>query len=102
MVRMPRLHRPDGIPFFYQKYWDIVKFDLYDLFSDWFDNKLDIYRIKFAMITLIPKEEDARSMKKFRPISLLNCSFKIFTKVLTNRIGKIVNRLISPLPVGFH
>jgi hypothetical protein len=34
-------------------------------------------------------------MKKFRPISLLNCSFKIFTKVLTNRIARILNRLIS-------
>ena len=33
-------------------------------------------------------------MKKFKPISLLNCSFKIFTKVLTNRLGKMVNRLI--------
>ena len=41
---------------------------------------------------LIPKE---RSMKKFRPISLLNCSFKIFTKVITNRLASVINRLIS-------
>jgi hypothetical protein len=47
------------------------------------------------MITLIPKENEARSMKKFRPISLLNCSFKIFTKVLTNRLAKIIDGLIS-------
>jgi hypothetical protein len=47
------------------------------------------------MITLIPKENDAREMKKFRPISLLNCSFNFFSKVLTNRIAKILNRLIS-------
>jgi hypothetical protein len=47
------------------------------------------------MITLIPKENDARTMKKFRPISLLNCSFKIFCKVVTNRLAKIIGRLIS-------
>lgn len=47
------------------------------------------------MITLIPKEPDASSMKKFRPISLLNCSFKIFTKVLTNRLAKVLQRLIA-------
>jgi hypothetical protein len=47
------------------------------------------------MITLIPKENDARIMKKFRPISLLNCSVKIFCKVLTNRLAKIIGRLIS-------
>jgi hypothetical protein len=34
-------------------------------------------------------------MKLFRPISLINCSFKIFSKVLTLRLGKISQRLIS-------
>jgi hypothetical protein len=34
-------------------------------------------------------------MNKFRPISLLNCSYKIFTKVLTNRFGVVVDRLIA-------
>jgi hypothetical protein len=35
-------------------------------------------------------------MTKYRLISLCNCSFKIFSKVLTLRLGKIANRLISP------
>jgi hypothetical protein len=87
---------PDGLSFmFYQCFWDIVKYDLINLFEDWFEGNLDIFRLNFAIITLIPKENDAREMKKFRPISLLNCSFKIFTKVLTNRIARILNRLIS-------
>jgi hypothetical protein len=47
------------------------------------------------MITLIPKENEAKSMRKFRLVSLLNCSFIFFTKVLTNRLAKIINRLIS-------
>jgi hypothetical protein len=46
----------------------------------WHRGELYIYRLNFAMITLIPKEDDAKVMKKFRPISLLNCIFKIFTK----------------------
>jgi hypothetical protein len=47
------------------------------------------------MITLIPKENDARARKKRKPISLLNCSFKIFCKVLTNKLAKIIGRPIS-------
>jgi hypothetical protein len=87
---------PDGIPFmFYQKFWEVIKNDLISMFNAWFNDDLDLYRLNFAMITLIPKENEARSMKKFRPISLLNCSFKIFTKVLTNRLAKIIDRLIS-------
>ena len=45
--------------------------------------------------------EDATSMKNFRPISLINCSFKIFSKVLTVRLGKIINRLVSPNQSAF-
>jgi hypothetical protein len=33
----------------------------------------------FAMPNLIPKVEDAMDMKNFRPISPLNCSFKIYS-----------------------
>jgi hypothetical protein len=86
---------PDGLSFmFYQTFWDVVKKDLIDMFNAWHKDKLDLFRLNFAMITLIPKENEARSMRKFRPISLLNCSFKIFTKVLTNRLARIINRLI--------
>jgi hypothetical protein len=47
------------------------------------------------MITIIPKENEAREMRKFRPTILLNFSFKIFTKVLTSRFARILDRLIS-------
>ena len=80
---------------------EIVRFDLLQLFEAWFRDDMDIYRLNFAMITLIPKEKNASSMKKFRPISLLNCSFKIFTKVLTNRIAKIASRLITNCQSAF-
>jgi hypothetical protein len=40
-------------------------------------------------------------MNKFRPISLLNCSYKIFTKVLTNRIGGVIDRLIASNHTAF-
>jgi hypothetical protein len=86
---------------FIKKNWDIVKFDLVEMFDDWFEDRLDIYRLNFAMITLIPKEENARNMKKFKPISLLNCSFNFFTKAVTNRYAKIMNRLIAQCQSAF-
>jgi hypothetical protein len=52
---------PDGLSFmFYQNLWDIIKFDLLEMFDDWFEDRLDIFRLHFSMITLIPKEEDAK------------------------------------------
>jgi hypothetical protein len=93
---------PDGIPFmFYQNFWEVIKVDILEMFDDLYKGELDLYRLNFALITVIPKEKDARIMNKFRPISLLNCSYKIFTKVLTNRIGGVVDRLIESNQAAF-
>jgi hypothetical protein len=93
---------PDGLSFmFYQKFWDVVKKDIFAFFSDLQEGKLDLYRLNFAVLSLIPKEPDASTMKKFRPISLLNCIFKIFTKVVTNRLAKLMNLLTSPNQTAF-
>jgi hypothetical protein len=71
------------------------------MFIDFHEGKLDLYRLNFALITIIPKEKDARTMNKFRSISLLNCSYKIFTKVLTNRIGLVADSLIASNQTAF-
>jgi hypothetical protein len=88
---------------FYQTFWrGGVKDDLVEMFEGFHRGELDIYRLNFALITVIPKEKDARTMNKFRPISLLNCSYKIFTKVLTNRLGKVIDRLIASNQTSFY
>jgi hypothetical protein len=71
------------------------------LFQDFHNGDLDIFRLNFAVLSLIPKEPDASVMKKFRPISLLNCIFKVFTKVLTNRLALLMNILTSPNQTAF-
>jgi hypothetical protein len=87
---------PDGLSFiFYQKFWSVIKQDFIDMFEDFHKGELDLYILNFVLLTVIPKVKDARTMSKFRPISLLNCSYKIFTKVLTNRVGKVVDKLIA-------
>lgn len=73
----------------------MLKDDLMAMFKDFHEGKLDLFRLNFAILTLIPKEPEASSMKKFRPISLLNCCFKIFTKVLTNRLALIMGIITS-------
>ena len=87
---------PDGLSFlFLQEFWETIKQDVMALYDDCHAGNLDIYRLNFAMITLIPKEEDATNMRKLRQISLLNCIFKVLTKVLTNRLAVVMNFLTS-------
>jgi hypothetical protein len=74
---------------------ELIKGDLVDMFSDFQKGELDLFRLNFAMLTLVPKVDDASDMKLFRPISLLNCSFKLFSKALTLRFERVCQRLIS-------
>jgi hypothetical protein len=63
--------------------------------------EVNIARINYAMIILIPKEEEANDLKKFRPISLINCSFKIVAKALNNRLEAICDRLLASNQTAF-
>jgi hypothetical protein len=80
---------------FYQIFWGEVKDEPVEMFDDFHRGELDIYKLNFTLIIVIPKEKDARTMNKFRPISLLNCSYNFFTKVLTSRLGNVIDRLIT-------
>jgi hypothetical protein len=93
---------PDGLSFhFYQKFWNLIKDDILDLFDDFYKGELDLNRLNFALVTLIPKVGDASDMKHFRPISLLNCSFKIFSKLLTLRLGPVAQRIVNKSQSAF-
>ena len=93
---------PDGLSFlFYQTFWGVIKNDFMALVRDFETGKLDLQRLNFALIVLIPKEVDAREMKKFRPISLSNCGIKIFSKAMINRVSPVGRRLISSNQTAF-
>ena len=84
--------RPDGFPFlFYQTFWDTIKYDLMNLVKDFESGHLNIDRLNYAMITLIPKEAEAKHLKKFRLVSLINCSFKIFAKAMNNKLTRVAD-----------
>jgi hypothetical protein len=63
--------------------------------------KINIDRLNYAMIILIPKEKNAKTLKKFRPISLINCSFKKISKAINNRLEQITDRLLAPNQTAF-
>jgi retron-type reverse transcriptase len=52
-------------------------------------------------ITLLPKVDGPRSVSEYRPISLLNTSIKIITKLLANRLQRVILDLIHKNQYGF-
>ncbi|KHN05264.1 hypothetical protein glysoja_049705, partial [Glycine soja] len=43
-----------------------------------------------SFIALIPKIKDPQVISDFRPISLIGCIYKVITKLLANRMRKIM------------
>ena len=54
-----------------------------------------------ASIKLIPKKGDCSKIKNWRPISLLNCIYKIIWKTINNRLKKIIDTSTSRAQKGF-
>ena len=71
------------------------------MFTQLRSGMLPLFKLNFGIVTLLPKKEDASRIEQYRPICLLNVSFKIFTKVGTNRVTSIASRLICPSETTF-
>ena len=55
-----------------------------------------------GLLTLLPKpDKDLTLLSNWRPICLLNIDFKIATKVIANRIKKVLNTIIDSSQTGF-
>jgi hypothetical protein len=72
-----------------------------EMFSNFHKGELPLFRLNFGTIILLPKKENAIQIQQYRPICLLNVSFKIFTKVGTNRIASIAEKIIHPTQTAF-
>lgn len=78
---------PDGFnTYFIKKCWPIICNDFYNLCSAFFQGDVCMQSLNGSHITLIPKHDHAIKVSDFRPISLLNTSIKIITKILANRL----------------
>lgn len=85
---------PDGFEVaFYKNNWEIIKGEFMSMVNNFYLENLDITRLNYRVITLIPKVKDANNVKQFRPI--LNVNFKIFTKLMLGRLSRLASKIIS-------
>jgi hypothetical protein len=92
---------PNGFPAeFFQDFWELIYLDIWNLFKDFYDGNLDIERLNYGMVTLLPKVDNAIGMKNLRPICLLNVCYKIITRVLNNILALCIKKVISESQYG--
>ena len=78
-----------------------MKSDLMAMFNDFHKGELPLFHLNFGTIILLPKKEDACKIQQYRPICLLNVSFNFFTKVATNRLTGVAQKVVKPTQTAF-
>ena len=94
----------DGVPVeFYKVFWnDIKPFFLSSLNASHAKGLISISQRR-GLLTLIPKKDKSLCyIKNWRPISVLNCDYKIAAKSITNRIKRTLPSVINSDQTGFQ
>lgn len=87
---------PDGFTAaFYQQYWEDIKDELMQEISGLFTSEGLDRQHNRTQLCLIPKVYPPTGMTQFRPIALCNVSYKVFSKVLVNRLKQHLSNIIS-------
>ncbi len=92
----------DGISFsVIRNYWGILSHLMLKMTNETFREGELTETFKMGLIKLIPKKGDARKVEDWRPITLLNCGYKIISGVVANRLEKFLPKIIGRAQKGF-
>jgi hypothetical protein len=86
---------------FLKKCWNTIKEDIYQLYFDFFNGRMELHDINSSFITLVPKVNSPTTINDFKPISLINCVIKIITKLLGDMLQLVILSLVHKNQYGF-
>ena len=88
---------PDGLhAIFFKRFWHILGDELTKEVLEAIDSKKIPEGWNATNIMLIPKVQNPEVITQYRPISLCNVVYKIISKMIANRLKKILPDIIAP------
>lgn len=81
---------------FYQAMWPHIKEDFHRVYLEAFQQGSLGPNINKGLVKLLPKGKNEDIVAGWRPITLLNTSYKIIAKALATRIRPIVKKIVRP------
>lgn len=72
-----------------------MKDDLVNLCANFFEGSANLKCLNWVNLVLIAKTDSPEFVSDFRPISLINSSCKIISKLLANRLSRVINDLVD-------
>ena len=92
---------PDGITYnFYKTFWNSLEPLVVNLVNEMLTIGATLDSHKYGLIKLIPKKKEAKTIDDYRPISLLNADYRIYAKIIANRLRNSLTNVISEAQTG--
>ena len=93
---------PDGFTgAFFTSFWEIIGSSVIAAIQNFFSSRKILKSLNTFFLALIPKSGAPKSFNDYRPISLLNFSFKIITQIMASRLAPLLPSLVSPNQAAF-
>lgn len=70
-------------------------------FQNFYEQEMFEKSFNATFIALIPKKKGANELRDFRPISLISSIYKIFSKVLAERLKEVMTKLVDSQQMAF-
>jgi hypothetical protein len=86
---------------FISRFWKHFPIPLHRYCGTVFRNGALTDSFRCSIIKLIPKKGNAADIKKWRPISLLGCLYKVVSRAVNNRLKSVINRFSTRAQKGF-
>ncbi|XP_059635683.1 uncharacterized protein LOC132277859 [Cornus florida] len=80
---------------FFRVYWDIIRVEVANAVMKFFNYPTLGKGLNSTFITLVPKVKEATKVEEFIPISLCNVLYKIITKILADRLGSVLHKIVG-------
>ena len=93
----------DGLPIeFYKKFWNVIKYTLHSLFIKVTETSILNKTARQGVVSLLPKpNKDLQKIQNWRPLTMLCCDYKLYTKTIANRLQCVLGYIISEDQKGF-
>ena len=86
---------------FFETFWQTIKPEVMALFDEFYSGTMDLGRLNYGVITLIPKVIGAFVIRRFRPITVINVIFRILDKGYANRVTLLADSVSHPNQSAF-
>ena len=85
----------DGIPIeFYRWGWEIIKSEMLEVYNVMFGEEYVTKEQALGIIVCVPKTPTPEKITDYRQITLLNADYKIYARILANRLRTVTPGLL--------